>query len=1399
MSSSNTTVVSSSFREEVAGRFGVLPSVFCSARSAAGLTEELWAFAKSAYLDNPLPSLLKERLFVHLSRFCEVRYCIVRHVGFLIGLGRPAGDALAKPLTLQQLMRLLHRPIPDAAMLEQAFVQMESRSESHKLPQPESKDEAQLFDALAVMFLAPMHSMRARNAVRKRVGERQFEFFTAFLAFVRTAHYWTEMHPEHDYESDMVAYMQQHPELAMLLLDGTEAANASSSAQLLKALQDLDRTQDALQESEARSSLLMESIAQMTWETDGAGMVVADSHSWRAYTGQSLDEWLGHGWINAVHPDDRAHAQWQWRKAIAAKRAMDAEFRLWHAQSGGYRWINARAVPLFDEHGSIVKWIGMNIDVDTHKQVEAALQRSEAWQRYLLRLSDGLRPLGAPIDIEKEALRILGEHVDAAWAYYGEYERGGTQMTVLAEHRRAEGPSVVGTHPVASFGVLDELGEGRTIAIEDILTSPLFSDASRTQWGRFGMRSVAAVPIVKHGVLIAALIAADTVPRDWSEHIPAMEETAQRTWATIETARAEMRLRESEANLREKEVWLAAQKEAFQAAMNGAPLETCLGILVNAVVAWANDGRRCAFYIADAKGETLSHVAGMSDAYAAAVEGFEISPESVACGLAVATGKPVVTPDVLEDARWRPWQWLAREHGYRGCWSFPIETATGKLVGSFAFYFKEPHQAQAHDYELVTAITQAASIIVSRHQENEERLRIEEQQAFVLKLSDALRPLPDPHGIKAEAARQLGMHLRSDRAFYADVDADGIASIGAEYRTDQTPSMMGRYPLDNFGCVPGDALRAGRTLVVPDVKHWTRLTPREMHAYDALGIAAQIKVPLVKDERLVAFLGVHQRAVRDWSPGEVALVTDVAERTWAAVERACAEAALSAELDAMKTLHELSTITSGSSDVTKALEAALDVAMALHGADFGNVQLYDPATETLRIAVQRGFRQAFVDYFAQVDARHTSACGLALAGRERRIVTDVENDPGYATCVNVAREAGYRAVQSTPLFSAVGEPLGMLSTHFRAPRTFTESELRLTDLVAREIARVIERTRSQAALRESEERLRSAAEVGRLGLWDWNLVSGEVHWSDEHYRMAGYAVGEVVPSYEAWVARLHPNDRAPTEAALRHAMSAHEEYVREFRMVHPDGSTHWLYGRGRFFYGDDERPVRMIGAMVDTTERREWEERQKVLIGELQHRTRNLMSVVHSMAEKTARSSADLFDFRERFSDRLEALSRVQGLLSRLSEHDRVTFDDLIRSELAAMGGSFECTTLEGPQGVRLRSSTVQTLALALHELATNAVKYGALGQPQATLHVTWLLEPNGPGGRPWLHIDWQENGVDMPPDGEAPRGGGRGRELIEQALPYQLNAKTSYELGPDGVRCRISIPVSSSTIRPWA
>lgn len=196
-------------------------------------------------------------------------------------------------------------------------------------------------------------------------------------------------------------------------------------------------------------------------------------------------------------------------------------------------------------------------------------------------------------------------------------------------------------------------------------------------------------------------------------------------------------------------------------------------------------------------------------------------------------------------------------------------------------------------------------------------------------------------------------------------------------------------------------------------------------------------------------------------------------------------------------------------------------------------------------------------------------------------------------------------------------------------------------------------------------------------------------------------------------------------------------------------------------------------------------------MAELQHRTRNLITVVNAVSRQTLKNVITLGDFHHAFSDRLAALSRVQGLLSHLSAGQRVTFEELLRSELAALGAPDDKVTLDGPAGVPLKSATVQTFSLALHELATNALKYGALASPDGHLTVRWNVA-EADGGPPRLHVDWRESGVVMTHVGERPRGGGYGRELIERALPYQLGARTSYALTPDGVHCTMDVPTSA-------
>lgn len=127
----------------------------------------------------------------------------------------------------------------------------------------------------------------------------------------------------------------------------------------------------------------------------------------------------------------------------------------------------------------------------------------------------------------------------------------------------------------------------------------------------------------------------------------------------------------------------------------------------------------------------------------------------------------------------------------------------------------------------------------------------------------------------------------------------------------------------------------------------------------------------------------------------------------------------------------------------------------------------------------------------------------------------------------------------------------------------------------------------EAGWRDSEERLRLAIEVGRLASWDWDMVTGAVNWNDRHYLLQGYEVGEITPSFEAWLARVHPGDRAEAVARIERARNDRSVYVHEFRTLHPDGTIRWCAARGQFFYDADGAPRRMVGVMEDVTDARE--------------------------------------------------------------------------------------------------------------------------------------------------------------------------------------------------------------------
>jgi PAS domain S-box-containing protein len=388
----------------VRGRLGLIPNLF---GKAPKLAQELWQFAQSAYLDSPLPSLFKERLFVHLSRFCPARYCQVRHTGFLLGHGYPAGDATAPTHTVAQVVALLSWPLPTAGRLRTGLARLAAHAApAAVLPAPESAAEADLFDALAVLFVEPGAPAPVRAAVQQAVGEEAFDQLVGLLAFIRTAHYCISTHPDMPCEPDMVAVLAQHPALADLLLGASEAERRQDTEALRRTLAELTgaAADAALPPAPAGPAAVavppppgasqhFEAVANlgpdMLWRNDARGGTDWYNERWLTYTGLTLAESLDYGWLSSLHPDDRAQSLHNFRAALDERRPLRQEHRI-RSAAGEYRWFLAQARPVYDAQGALESWFGAATDI--HERKLAELERTVSLR--LLEQSEQVAEMG---------------------------------------------------------------------------------------------------------------------------------------------------------------------------------------------------------------------------------------------------------------------------------------------------------------------------------------------------------------------------------------------------------------------------------------------------------------------------------------------------------------------------------------------------------------------------------------------------------------------------------------------------------------------------------------------------------------------------------------------------------------------------------------------------------------------------------------------------------------------------------------------------------------------------------------------------------------------------------------------------------------------------------------------
>lgn len=644
----------------------------------------------------------------------------------------------------------------------------------------------------------------------------------------------------------------------------------------------------------------------------------------------------------------------------------------------------------------------------------------------------------------------------------------------------------------------------------------------------------------------------------------------------------------------------------------------------------------------------------------------------------------------------------------------------------------------------VSSIVSVISNIDERKRSAQALAQSEERQAFLLRLSDELRPLADPMQIKEVATSLLGERLAVNRMFYADAEnAHWHVIKGFECDVEPLPDIP--FAMSTYGDWIVDMFRAGQRLVVEDMANDPRFEPSERNAHLALQIGAKVALPLVKDGELLAMLVAHDRMPRAWTAHEIALIEETAERTWAAVQRAQVEAALRENETRLSTLFEsmgeafylVELLRDGDGHV-------VDVRYLLQNRVAREWSLV-PTLGKLLSEINPSFDREWLEIFEQVSTT--------------------------------------RQPQRFERFSQI-------SRRWHDYQVFPAG--RHPDQVGILYPDVTDRKRAADALRESEERLRLIVENARdYAIFTTDLEARVTDWREGAEAVFGYSRDEMVGHIADIL--YTPEDNAAGEPEKERALAAATGKAPNVRWhVCKNGDRVFIEGVVTALHDGEGRLTGFLKVGRDATERHAAEERQKMLLGELQHRVRNILTVIRSVFSRTAEAGGSAEDMAEHFRGRLDALARTQVVVTQ-NPRGAVDLENLIREELLSVGmGDGPQLSLAGPD-VELSGEAAEALGLVIHELTTNSLKYGAFRFPNSSLAIRWSVNVDY-GGTSRLAFSWEEQGV--PAMSVEPGREGFGTELITRALPYRLGAETSFELRPGGLRCLIDLPLPG-TARP--
>src|SRR5262245_41050609 len=329
---------------------------------------------------------------------------------------------------------------------------------------------------------------------------------------------------------------------------------------------------------------------------------------------------------------------------------------------------------------------------------------------------------------------------------------------------------------------------------------------------------------------------------------------------------------------------------------------------------------------------------------------------------------------------------------------------------------------------------------------------------------------------------------------------------------------------------------------------------------------------------------------------------------------------------------------------------------------------------------------------------------------------------------------------------------------------------------------VTERKRAEQALAERNIQLTLAAKSGLVGTYAYDVDTEIMQISDGYAAIHGFPEGTTEIARSECLAGVHPDDIGRVEQFRSKAFrECRREYSVEYRIIRPGGELRWVETRCFLSFSGQGEPRRVVGVSIDITERKRVEEQQRTLLAELDHRVKNALSTVSAVVSRTWQGSGSVADFVTALDGRIRSMATTHELLSS-GRWEGVSLTELVRRELAPYATRSN-TEINGPD-ILLKPEAGQAMAMVLHELATNAAKYGALSTKQGRVSIRWHRQVNG---RPRFHLvfEWKETGgPPVTPVGEPSYGTSTIRELI----PYEFGGLVDLVFAPEGVQCRLEL-----------